>query len=239
MRFLDFLRGRKKDEAVQLSPLTAPAVRQAKALFPDQKKGMPLAYLYEDNELVMADQLVNNFSALSLGLFLDFVPEPDKQEDDKAVKVLAAGQHIGYVHRGLIQDMIHDFMGCGDAFAASINLIDETNKKIGYAIAFYTLGAEPGEDEIKEPEEKLLAKGRLTSNTGKDPQDAIGSALEGREVRVKHDPEKDRYEVYDIGFIGCLPKSLIKYADTAAFRILETGVAGSGKMYVVVGAYEQ
>ncbi|MGI6725522.1 MAG: hypothetical protein ACOX62_04890 [Christensenellales bacterium] len=105
-----------------------------------------------------------------------------------------------------------------------------------------TMNGAPQADQYNKKElamaGKLLARGRLTANSGADAQENISALSDGDEVYVEYDYEKDRYEVHEFDYIGCLPKHLVEYAGTAIFRVLETGGTGSGRLYVVVGAYE-
>ena len=90
-----------------------------------------LKYTYGDVKVAMA----NNRDKVRNRVPVKFIPEPDNAYDDKAVAVHIGSKtqgftHIGYLHRGKLQDMYHDFssrngdiVGCvHDAYGENLTL---------------------------------------------------------------------------------------------------------------------
>lgn len=199
-------------------------------MLPRQIGGVPVAYQYQEVDIAMTSEVVNDFSVFRPGDVITFIPEPSNPYDPKAIQLLANNQLLGYVYRGKIQDMLNDFLKFGEPVHGMVFSVRPDEKKITYSVGFYR-PARP------KSHGKMLASGRLTTNAGVEAQDNISVCDEGDEVSVDYDYEKERYEVSYMDYIGCLPKKLEQYADTATFVIDEVGENESGKQYVVVGAY--
>lgn len=210
---------------------TQPVTRQAPAS-PQQMDGVPLAYQYQEKDIAMANELVRDFYSIRPGDSIAIVPEPTNQYDPNAIQLWSNNQLLGYVYRGQMQDMLHDFMKQGAPVYAMVHSVNPQERKVAYSIAFYR-------NKKSMFRGKLLATGRLTSSSGQEAQDNISLCEEGEELSVFFDYEKDRYEVEaSTGFIGCLPKKLEQYDEAATYVIEELGETDAGKGYVVVGVYE-
>ncbi len=210
----------------------APNYYNQAPMLPNEVDGIPLAYQYQDNGIAMADQVVKDFASIKPGYAITFVPEPTNQYDPKAIQMHWKHGMLGYVYRGQMQDMIHDFMQQGLPIVAVVHSVDPMAKRITYSIAFYR-------NKRSMFRGAPVATGKLTSSAGQEAQDNISLCEEGEELTVLYDYEKERYEVEaSTGFIGCLPKKLEQYGEAATYIIDELGETDAGKGYVIVGVYE-
>lgn len=139
---------RKKPEPEPIKPY-APAQQPQRILIetkvtykpdkPEQPSGYPrkrgyyIAYHYEDVQIASRDRYTD--IQLEPGSRLKFVPEPDNQYDSAAVAIYKGPDKVGYMYRGRLQDMTHDFIERGDS-VAGIVVSDDFGKCI-YNIAFY------------------------------------------------------------------------------------------------------
>ena len=214
--------------AYKIPEVKAPLVHLP--ILPKNIGGVTIAYQYQEVDIAMTSEVVNDFSVFRPGDIISFIPEPTNTYDSKAIQLWSNNQLLGYVYRGKIQDMLNDFLRFGEPVHGLIFSIQPEEKKITFSVGFYR-SARP------KSYGKMLASGRLIANSGQDAQDNISICDEGDEVSIDYDYDKERYEVSCIDYIGCLPKKLEQYADTATFIIDEISENDSGKQYVVVGAY--
>lgn len=198
---------------------------------PQNLLGVSIAYQYTGVNVAGARIRVEDFQSIRPGTQIDFLPEPTNPHDSKAIQIWSDNQWLGFVHRGTLQDMLHDFLKQGNPVFAMVDAVLPDEKRVTYALGFY-----------REPRPKYrgeaLGIGRLTASASAAAQDYISLCEEGDEVSVDYDSDKDRYEVFSMDYIGSLPKKLEEYAESATFVIDEIGETDSGKMYVVVAAYE-
>lgn len=212
--------------------VTAKPATPAPVPLPAQVNGVPKAYQYQHVDVAMDNKLVKDFHVIKAGDTVQFVPEPTNEYDAKAIQLWSNNQLLGYVFRGRMQDMLHDFIENAEPIRGVVASVDPQERKLTYSVAFY-----------RQPRPKVygnkLGEGRLTASAGVEAQDSILFAEEGEEVEVEYDYEKSRHAFYASGnYIGCLPKKLEQYADTATFVIDEVGETDSGKAFVVVGVYQ-
>lgn len=198
---------------------------------PQRLLGVPIAYQYQEVDVAMANAVVQDFRAIHPGELIDFVLEPTNQYDPNAIQLWSNNQLLGYVYRGKMQDMLHDFMKQGHPIYSAVYSVMPIDKKVTYNVGFYRAQKPMARG-------KALGIGRLTASAGEEAQENITLCDEGDEVEAVFDYEKSRYEVSALGYIGCLPKKLEDYGETSTFVIDEVGETDSGKMYVVVAAYE-
>ena len=226
-------------ESAHKAPEVAPPVQQVPSSkvpqatlpkLPKQIGGIPNAYQFQEVDIAMTDKVVNDFLVFRPGDAISFIPEPTNAYDPQAIQLWSNNQLLGYVYRGKIQDMLNDFLKFGEPVHGMIFSVRTEEKKITYSVGFYR-PARP------KSYGKMLGSGRLTANSGEEAQDNIAACDEGDEVTVSYDYDKERFEVSYIDYIGCLPKKLEQYADTATFVIDEIGENDNEKQYVVVGAY--
>lgn len=97
------------------------------------KRGRYIAYHYDDVQIASRDRYAD--IPLAAGDKLKFVPEPDNQFDAEAVAIYKGTDKVGYMYRGRLQDMTHDFLKRGDAVAGVV-VSDDFGKSV-YKIAYY------------------------------------------------------------------------------------------------------
>lgn len=130
------------------------------------------------------------------------VPEPDNQYDEKAILVTDRKKHtFGYIPKGKIQDMVHDWDKRDEPYYCYISNLELTQ----IAIVFYCNHELSGEGEIK--------RLKLTSNTNQEMQDAIDSCSEGDSVDFTYDYEKEKLLATAIDDIGYLNKQNTEFFD--------------------------
>lgn len=213
-------------------PLVASANKTSSSpKIPQHLLGVPISYQYQDVAVAMESVVVKDFSSIHPGDLISFIPEPTNQYDSNAIQLRSNNQLLGYVFRGIIQDMMHDYLKRGDPIHGSVSSVLSNEKEITYNLGFYR-------EPRPKARGKVIGTGRLTASSGEEAQDNIASCEEGEELSVSFDSDKCRYEVSSAGYIGCLPKKLEDYYETATFVIDEIGESDSGKTYIVVTAYE-
>lgn len=94
-------------------------------------KGNYLYKVYENVDIALSEKsnITPQFDKL-----LDFIFEPTNEYDSNAIKIMQDGNYLGYVYKGRLQQMIHDFNKRNEPYFA---LIDSIEPKITYTIAFY------------------------------------------------------------------------------------------------------
>lgn len=216
------------------SPVNAAPVQAVPVpLEPPQRfMGLDLAYQYFNVEIAMASKYIHDFTDINLGEHLCFVQEPQNPYDNRAVQVWKKDQMLGYVYHGKIQDMINDFITRNEPVYGIISSIYPAETKVFFNLGFYRMRA-------NEPLGKIIASGRLTAGSGEEAQDNMLICSPGDEVDIEYNDEKERYEVYCGGYIGCLPKSLEQYADTNVIMVIsDIKTLDSGKDSVVIDVHE-
>lgn len=135
----------KKPEATyQTTPLLQPriTITREETYIPDKpeqpsgfphKRGRYIAYHYDDVQMASRDKYAD--IPLEAGDKLKFVPQPDNQFDAEAVAIYKGTDKVGYMYRGWLQDMTHDFLKRGDA-VAGVAVSDDFSKAV-YKIAYY------------------------------------------------------------------------------------------------------
>lgn len=198
---------------------------------PQHMLGVPIAYQYQEVDVAIESVVVLDFSSIHPGDLIKFIPEPTNQYDPHAIQLWSNNQLLGYVYRGKMQEMLHDFLKRGDPLYGAVSSVLSEEKEITYNLGFYR-------EPRPKARGKALGTGRLTASSGEEAQDNMALCEEGEEVSVSFDCDKCRFEVSSIGYIGCLPKKLEDYGETATFVIDEIGESDNEKTYVVVTAYE-
>lgn len=198
---------------------------------PQNINGIPAAYQYQENNIAMPGKYVRDFYSINVGDPIVFQLEPENEYDAKAIQLWSNNQMLGYVFRGRLQDILHDFIKRDEPVYAMVFSVNPQEQKVTYSVAFY-----------RHPEPKFLGKhlatGRLTASAGEEAQENITLCDVGDELSVDYDYEKERYEVSStMGYVGCLPKKLEQHGESAAFVVEELGETDAGKSYVVVGVY--
>lgn len=104
-------------------------------LFEDVENESALCYEYEE-PLCLSD---NAFDLIpgNGGTALTFAQEPDNPHDENAVAVYLKGEKVGYIYRGLIQDMFNDYSKRGWYVSGYLNKYSQAENKATYKIGFY------------------------------------------------------------------------------------------------------
>lgn len=178
---------------------------------------------YDYNNVFLA--LSNNYdcSGVTVNDPCILAGEPSNSYDPKAVAVYCRGKKIGYLKKGRLQDMYHDFIDRDEKVTATISKIENGNVFI--RLCFY-------KDVIQELEKNHETECyKLTGNRNSEMQDAIFLSTEGDELYYNWNYEKEKYET-DIGYF---PESANQYLDNdAPAYIYEIGEDDNGKRTVTV-----
>ena len=148
------------------------------------------------------------------GLQVTFSFEPENEYDNKAIKIVTLDdEFIGYVKKGNVQDMIHDWDAKGWGIAAHLNKYSIDDKTATYKIGFYR--------PLKGFEHKEF---KITKITKKHDEFGFSSRFENFEycsigdgVTFVYDKSTDSYIVYNElkSEIGEMPKSFNKFVENA------------------------
>lgn len=96
-----------------------------------------IAYEYDNEKVAMVGEVMPDYSRFSRFDEIKFELDPDNEYDRKSVRIMCNDLLLGYVFKGKIQDMIHDWKKKGDTIFGAISSIDIKNNEIVYLIAFY------------------------------------------------------------------------------------------------------
>jgi|GEM_PF-796217 len=106
-------------------------------LMPLEFEGLTLAYKYESVNLAMTSMFDIDTSTLYYGMPVVFVHESHNKYDKMAILIEARRKPIGYLYRGTIQDMVHDYVEKDFHFIGYIDGLDDYNEEATIAIGFY------------------------------------------------------------------------------------------------------
>lgn len=170
-------------------------------LFPEAFDCWILSYEYEQN-LYISD------GALSLvrgnaGKEITFEFEPENTYDPNAVAVFLNCNKIGYIHRGTVQGMVHDYKKRGWTVLGYINKYSFVKNEITFKIGFYKSLS------IYESKQFRLVRTRKKIDDYSTRAENLSCCSEGEEVTVEYDVFNDSYTVYNClsDEIGELPQS--------------------------------
>ena len=211
--------------------------KPTKPLFkvPNDIDGMVLAYKYSDVDVAGTRYAMPDFGILHIGDLLQFVPDPQNEYDPKAIRIVCNGSFIGHIHRGKLQDMLHDWFAQNMPVWGCIANLIPGEMAIKICLAFY-----------KESEYERLKKSgknrkvfKLTGNGNEEMQSNIWGCAQGEEVSIDYDYEKGKGLVSCVGDIGYLPETASEMIDGEykAF-IEEIGETESGKSTVKVIVFQ-
>ena len=112
--------------------------QNANPVFPTVlSNGQRLYKTYDRVEICVIRGREPNFSTLKIGDALLFRQEPSNPYDSKAIAIYDGTQQIGYIYRGIGQDMTNDFINRGDTVLALLREIDSRNKLLFMDTAYY------------------------------------------------------------------------------------------------------
>ena len=100
---------------------------KGRAVLPDSTPGFVLSHDYSDVNLAMAQ----NHDKIGIGSIVTLKHEPANAYDNNAVVAFVGDIKIGYLYKGKLQDMFHDFINRGDYVAAVVEAFVEGKKNKG------------------------------------------------------------------------------------------------------------
>lgn len=135
-RFLDDI----KTELTVQSPAAKKTTNATNKKFvnvPSSIDGIRLAYKYEREKIYTPDTITADFTQINPGDFVRLEPEPSNPYDKMAVAVYVEDEKIGYLYKGRIKDMVHDFQRDELPIYAHISAIDDEERVVFLFVAFY------------------------------------------------------------------------------------------------------
>lgn len=128
--------------------------------------------------------------------YVDLIPEPENLYDSKAVSVVFSGNKIGYLYKGTIQDMIHDFLSRDEIIKAQVQKVEKDN-------IFLRIYFCKRRSEVLAPQDSFSVK--LVGNTNVEMQENLALCSVGDDIDIDFSPNNDKLVVsqgpFDIGYI--------------------------------------
>jgi hypothetical protein len=109
--------------------------------------GKSLTYHYDKVKIVILRGQEPDFRSVTPGDDISLILEPENTYDKRAIAVYSKNIKLGYIYKGNMQDMIHDFILRGDPIISCVSSIDDGNKIIYILLAFYRLKEYSNDDE--------------------------------------------------------------------------------------------
>lgn len=155
-----------------------------------------IAYDFQRVNIAMVKHADPNYSKFGKTDECEFVPEPENEYDKKAIKVMCNKQFLGYIYKGKIQDMIHDWWKKGDPIRATIQTINLEENTISLYVAFYR-------DPFEGIEKYESLRTKLTKTSKKideytNRQDACTFLERGDKLDLEFDDESETYVVLNV-----------------------------------------
>lgn len=205
--------------------------RQNYHFLPNIIDDMALKYSYEAHLAMPLDSCSISDLIGKTGKNLDIVLESENEYDPRAVALYLEGKKIGYVHRGRIQDMIHDWIARGDEIRCCL-------KRLTAEDAYFLIGFYKDFDYFKGRTFKLIG---VTKKDDEGISRARNAEMLSPGDGVWVFVDDDKYIVTDgpLDF-GELPKSAIEYAESASRivgRVEECDFDNNGKPEIYVTIY--
>ena len=164
-------------------------------------------YYYKDINVVGTDYIEDKtpHNEIQIGNDIIFQFEPENKFDSKAILVLDnKSRKLGYIRRGRLQDMIHDFTSRDEPVIAAVYSLHPLEMEIG----FYKY---EDDEKIREGFESYKVV-KLTANSNEDMQFALSISEEDEEVDFEYDYDKEKYLISaSSGDIGYINKTISEY----------------------------
>ncbi len=150
---------------------------------------------------------------------VDIVPEPENPHDSSAVSVRFHDKVIGYLYKGTIQDMVHDFLNRDEKVKAQVQKIDGDSIEIKIFFCKLKNASENIITTTFVTKNVTLEKQKsfvvtLTSNKNEEMQDNISFCDIGDEVDIEYNFDKEQYLAsQNFADIGYIPKSKTETID--------------------------
>ena len=205
--------------------------RQNYHFLPNVIDGKALKYSYEAHLVMFPDVCGVADLIGKTGKSLDIVLEPENEYDSRAVALYLEGKKIGYVHKGRLQDMIHDWLERGDEMLCCL-------KRLTAEDAYFLIGFYKDLDYFKGRTFKLIG---VTKKDGEGISRARNAEVLSPGDSVWVFVDDDKYIVTDgpLDF-GELPKAAIEYAEGASRivgKVEECDFDENGKPEIYVTIY--
>lgn len=205
--------------------------RQNYHFLPNVIDDMALKYSYEAHLAMLPDVCGVADLIGKTGKSLDIVLEPENKYDPRAVALYLEGKKIGYVHKGRLQDMIHDWIERGDEIRCCL-------KRLTAEDAYFLIGFYKAFDYFKGRTFKLIG---VTKKDGEGISRARNAEVLSPGDSVWVFVDDDKYIVTDgpLDF-GELPKAAIEYAEGAnriVGKVEECDFDDNGKPEIYVTIY--
>ena len=205
--------------------------RQNYHFLPNVIDGKALKYSYEAHLVMLPDVCGVADLIGKTGKSLDIVLEPENEYDPRAVALYLEGKKIGYVHRGRLQDMIHDWLERGDEMLCCL-------KRLTAEDAYFLIGFYKDFDYFKGRTYKLIG---VTKKDDEGISRARNAEMLSPGDGVWVFVNDDKYIVTDgpLDF-GELPKAAVEYAEGASRivgRVEECDFDDNGKPEIYVTIY--
>ena len=205
--------------------------RQNYHFLPNVIDDMALKYSYEAHLVMLPDVCGVADLIGKTGKSLDIVLEPENEYDPRAVALYLEEKKIGYVHKGRLQDMIHDWIERGDEIRCCL-------KRLTAEDAYFLIGFYKDFDYFKGRTFKLVG---VTKKDGEGISRARNAEVLSPGDSVWVFVDDDKYIVTDgpLDF-GELPKAAIEYAEGASRivgKVEECDFDDNGKPEIYVTIY--
>ena len=205
--------------------------RQNYHFLPNVIDDMALKYSYEAHLVMLPDVCGVADLIGKTGKSLDIVLEPENEYDPRAVALYLEEKKIGYVHKGRLQDMIHDWIERGDEIRCCL-------KRLTAEDAYFLIGFYKDFDYFKGRTFKLVG---VTKKDGEGISRASNAEVLSPGDSVWVFVDDDKYIVTDgpLDF-GELPKAAIEYAEGASRivgKVEECDFDDNGKPEIYVTIY--
>lgn len=146
--FVVFYSRRKKLKSKEVPPQIENSTPNnlPKKIIPNPKvsssfKGFHLAYSYDNVKFYPPEEIVSKISksTLQAGAEISLKPEPSNRYDDRAIALYIDCQKIGYLLKGTLQDMTHDYLSKNWPIVVTLSSLEYINGEYqGYIdISFY------------------------------------------------------------------------------------------------------
>lgn len=170
-------------------------------LFSEFDSDNVLTYQYEESISLNKDI---DLSQIKGGNGITFQPEPTNEYDNKAIKIMYDNIFLGYVYKGQVQDMIHDWIKKDLPFEGYINKIFDDEYKVTYKIAFYK-----NLDAFESKEYSISKTGKKIDDYTKR-SDNLELCSEGDNVIIDYDEYDEVYVLMNENYeeIGELSQSI-------------------------------
>ena len=156
-----------------------------------------LKYSYYDVHVQGSKYIDFDISKIQIDKPITFIPEPENEYDNNAIRINYGEQTIGYVPKNKLQEMLHNYLNqTTSKVEGFIHDVDEEKKEIKIAIGFYR---ELTEEEMKSiPHMDVsLTKTSKKDDFGMSRQDHLEGCDEGEVVDLDYQYDTDTYLVTD------------------------------------------